>query len=282
MKIVFFGTPDYVISILEALYKTYNNGPEKQLIAVVTQAPQKVGREQKLTRSEVDHWAYKHKIPVIFDFDKIPAADLGIVAAYGKIIPKFVILNFKFGILNVHPSLLPKYRGASPVQAAIANGDTTTGVTVIKMDELVDHGPIISSFKNEILPTDTNETLRIRLFETSAKFLIDLIPNYLNGKIKLKPQDDQKATFTKTLKKEDGFVADPSEDPVRSERLFRAMQPWPGIWSEIAISSKKLRLKILKCHLEENKLVFDEVQLEGKNPVSWKQFESAYPDYSFN
>lgn len=286
MKIVFFGTPDFAIPVLESLHKEYNSGRERNLIAVVTQEPKPAGRDKFVTRSAVDNWAYKHKIPIVFDFDDIPEADLAVVAAYGKIIPENVIKKFSKGVLNIHPSLLPKYRGASPIQAAIAAGDDETGVTIIQMDEKMDHGPIISAFKEDILPTDTNEVLRNRLFERSSQFLIDLIPSYLSGKIKLKPQDHDSATFTKLVVKKDAFIESKElESAIKGDEklskkidcLVRAMTPWPIAWTTVKIADETRRLKILKAHLENKKLVLDEVQLEGKNSVTWKQFTDGYP-----
>lgn len=278
MKIIFFGTPDYVLPVLKILYKYH------AIVAVVTQPSKPSGRKQLLVYSPVDAWAHRRKIPIIFDFEKIPTADLGICAAYGRIIPKFVICNFKFGILNIHPSLLPKYRGASPIQTAIAEGETQTGVTIIKTDDKVDHGPIVARFKEDILPDDTNETLRTRLFEKSAQVLIELIGPYTKGKIKHCKQNDKEATFTKIVKKEDGFVNLIKDDPLEIERKLRAYAPWPGIWTQLRSSSfagQAKRLKILKAQLEKDKLVIDEVQLEGKDPVTWKQFKEAYPQSRF-
>ena len=271
LKIIFFGTPNYVIPILEKVYKNY------EVVAVVTQPPKLAGRKQIRTFSPVDNWAFKKKVQVITNLkDALPEADLGIVAAYGQIIPGKILTHFKYGILNVHPSLLPKYRGASPIQSAILNGEPETGVTVIKMDEKVDHGPIISQFKEQVLEEDTTYSLRKRLFERSAQFLIDLIPSYINGKVKPKVQDEKKAILTKIFKKEDGFINLSKETPIKAFNFIRAMQPWPVAWTYVKKDSQKLRLKILKAHLENEKLVIDEVQLEGKNPVKWKQFEEAY------
>jgi len=278
MRIIFFGTPDYVLPVLGALYKEYRTVKQKGVVAVVTQPPRPAGRGKKIEYSAVDHWAYKRSIKVFHNYEGLPEAELGIVASYGKIIPENVIKHFKFGILNIHPSLLPKFRGASPIQGAIVAGETTTGVTIIKMDALMDHGPTVSSFKEEILSDDTNETLRNRLFARAAQFLIDLIPGYLEGKIKPKPQNHGEATFTKLIKKEDGFISliALKEDPEGTERKFRAFYPWPGIWTIVTIKEEKRRLKILKLHLENSKLVLDKVQLEGKNPVSWAEFDKGY------
>lgn len=289
MKIIFFGTPDYVVPVAEALRKNFSRKDADGLRAVVTQAPKPVGRKQKKEHSAVDNWSLSHSIPALFNFDQIPDADLGVVAAYGKIIPQETIDKFNYGILNVHPSLLPKYRGASPVQAAIAAGEITTGVSIIKMDEEVDHGPIVSQFKQGIGPNDTAGSLREKLFERSAEFLVDLIPNYMSGKIKPKEQDHKKATYTYLVKRSDGFV-DPKKlkeamDGDGAEEIYnhiRAMYPWPAAWTNVDLGKGEVkRLKILKARLEEKKLELDEVQLEGKNPVSWGQFRKGYPTAFF-
>jgi len=292
-RLVFFGTPEYVLPIFKALHKEYG-WRGKRAIAVVTRPPKKADKTGFITHSPVDNWAYKRDLPVIYRPGDAPEADLGILAAYGKIIPKETIEKFKYGILNIHPSLLPKYRGASPVQGAIANGDKFTGVTVIKIDEELDHGPIVSSFKEKILPDETAEELKARLFERSTEFVTALIPNYLAGKVNIKPQDHKFATFTKILKREDGFIEaatlSHAMKGVGSEKiynLYRAMHPWPGIWTKVQtqIPNNKRqipkRLKILKAHLspdtDHRTLVTDCVQLEGKSPVSWEEFKKGYP-----
>ena len=245
-----------------------------------------MGRKKFITRSPVDNWAYKHKVPVIYDLTKVPQADLGVLAAYGKIIPQSVINRFKLGILNIHPSLLPKYRGPSPIQAAISQGEAATGVSVIKVDEKIDHGPVVSQFTEKILPDDTTGSLRERLFDRGANFLVELLPTYLEGKIPPQPQNHQRATSTMVLTKQDGFI-DLTKTPSKEiDRKIRAMDPWPGTWTYVQQKSKiknqkSKRLKILKAHLEKEKLVLDEVQLGGKNPVSWKQFKQGYPNHEF-
>lgn len=271
-KVIFFGTPDYVLPILEILYKHF------KLVAVVTQPPKLTGRKQMKIFSPVDDWAHKRKIATYLDLsENLPTADLGIVASYGKIIPQSVINHFPKGILNIHPSLLPKYRGASPIQHQIIDGLKETGVTIIKMDAQMDHGPIVSSFKNEIEETDTFPTLRRELFERSAQFLIELLPNYLDNKINLKKQDEADATFTKIIKREEGLVDLVKDNPQEIERKSRALAPWPGIYTFVDLDGKKLRLKILSLHLEGGKLILDKVQLEGKKPVKFDEFKRGYP-----
>ncbi len=313
MKIIFFGTPDYVLPVLKALYKVYGKG-EDGIAAVVTQSPKEAGRNKFVERSAVDNWAYKHRIPVIYDLQSLPTANLGVVAAYGKLIPDNIIKEFDAGMLNIHPSLLPNFRGASPIQAAIATGTNPTGVSIIKMDEQMDHGPVLTQFKCFIDEADTNETVRQRAFQDIAAVLIELIPNYLSQKIRLKEQDHSKAIFTRIIRKEDGFIAgkfltaalqgeNVDEDwqvpfikntadgtPLKLDHsltqnifnFYRSLTPWPGVWTKVNLSEdKQRRLKIISCHIENDLLVLDEVQLEGKSTVTWKQFVEGHPQYSF-
>lgn len=298
MKIVFFGTPEYVLPILNKLNKYH------EIVAVVTQPPKPVGRDKKITYSAVDNWAHKRKIPIYFDSSDLPSADLGILASYGGLLEKDCFNHFPKGILVVHPSLLPQFRWSSPVQAAILTGTNPTGVTVFKMDDKFDHGPIVAQSKEDVLESDTNETLRNRLFEKSADILLEALEPYVKGKITLKQQDDTKATFARIIKKEDAFVplefiknltgVSKIEIPESWEvgflkntkvdlnaktlnNFIKAMQPWPIAWTIVTINETQLRLKLISSHVENNNLlVLDTVQLEGKNPVIWKQFQQAY------
>lgn len=241
--------------------------------------------------------------------------DVGVLASYGRILPTKEFKVLPHGILNLHPSLLPKLRGPSPVQTAILNGEKQTGITIIKMDEKIDHGPIVAQSEEAILSTDTGEGLYRRLFVFGAETLITILPNYLKGKIELHPQDHSQATYTKKFSREDGQIN--WENPAEYlDRFIRAMFPWPGAWAKVEIrdtgyekrdtknamqSTSRVsrithhakRLKILKAHLEnpstssgQAKLILDQVQLEGKNAVTFKQFCEGYPEakitgYSF-
>lgn len=270
MKIVFFGTPEYVVPVLKALKK------QQEILAVVTQPPKEVGRKKIRTFSPVDNYAHKKNIPVLYDIKDTPNAKMGVVVAYGKIIPQDIISKFPLGILNIHYSLLPKFRGSSPLQQNIIEDPENIGATIIKIVPEMDKGPILTSFEDELLPNDTTETLRERLTQRSIEVLLDLIPLYEKGKINLKPQDESKASYTKIIIKQDGYVSLTKDDPEIIYRKFRAYQPWPGIWTKVEIKGEEKRLKILKCHLKNNKLVLDEVQLEGKNTVNYEQFKEAY------
>ncbi len=291
LKIVFFGTPDYVLPILKAIHKKFVTGPGKSPIAaVVTQSPKPVGRKQILTYSPIDKWAHERKIPIYYSANELlqepPDATLGVLASYGEIIKKNVINLFPLGILVIHPSLLPKYRGASPIPTAIMNGDSLTGCSIIRMDEKMDHGPIITQFKEEVLPNDNTETLRGRIFEKSAEVLTEMLPSYIQGEIRLKPQNHEEATFTKLMTKEDGFLDLTKKMPAdKVHNFIRAMSPWPHAWTVVKLdkdSAIKKRIKLLRSHVEDGKIIFDEVQLEGKSPVSWKQFKQGYKDVVFS
>lgn len=312
MKIIFFGTPEYVIPIVETLHKTFkSNDLVSPIEAVVTQPPKPSGRNKELSYSAVDKWAHKHNIQKIFDVNDLLKgsfeAEIAILAAYGEILPKSIISYFPKGVINIHPSLLPKYRGASPIQAALAMGETTTGVTFMKMDEQMDHGPIISQFKEQISPNDTLETLRTRVFERSAEVIKTLLPAYLAGKPKIVNQNHNEATFTRLVRKnhgyipwnvvleaiegresnevwEVGFVNDliTKYSPGTIYNVYRALTPWPGIWTKFTTQSGEIkRLKLLDIELTEEEngsliIKINQVQLEGKNESSWKQFKEAY------
>lgn len=278
MNVVFFGTPDFVLPIPQALLETGS-----KVVAVVTNSDRPVGRKQILTPSPVKKWAQEHQIPALtpemLDENFIRQLggsnfkfDVGVLAAYGKILPQELIDVFPQGILVVHPSLLPAYRGASPVQAAIINGDKITGVSIIKMDEKMDHGPIVSQFKDEIKPDESAENLYARLFKMSAEVLVTLLPDWTEGKITPRKQDHTKATFCKLLKKEDGYInLKNPPSPEIFQRMLRAYHPWPGVWTRLRLGFGG-QARIIKF-LPEGK-----IQLEGKKPVSWEQFQKSYPE----
>ncbi len=227
-KIIFLGTPQFAVPILEKLASS-NYKP-----AAVFCAPGKpVGRRQILTPPPVKIAAQKHNIPVFQPKDKKELVDqlknlggqLIISAAFGLILPKEILDAPAYGCLNIHPSLLPRYRGASPVQAAILNGDSETGVTIFKMDAGVDTGPIIKSSKFKIqnsklaAPEMTKE-----LSELGADLLLEILPDWLAGKITPKPQDDSQASYSPQIKKEDGQI-DWRKSAQDIERQIRALPP---------------------------------------------------------
>jgi methionyl-tRNA formyltransferase len=249
MKIIFIGTPEYGAIVLEDLIK----GGYRPVLAVT--APDKPkGRKQILTSPVVKVVAKKHNIPVVqpeiiknlkFKIKNLKP-DLGILAAYGQIIPKDILDIPKFGFLNVHPSLLPKYRGPSPIQFTILNGEKKSGVTIILMNEKIDHGPIISQKSLEIKEQETAETLHDKLAQLGAYLLLETIPKWVKGLIKPKEQDDAQASFTKILFREDGKI-DWKKPVELLEREIRAFYPWPGSYIIWENRGKLIKIKILKA-----------------------------------
>lgn len=245
LRLAFFGTSEFAVPVLTALVK------EGYAVVVITAPDAPAGRDKVLTPSPIKLAAQKLGLNILQptnlkeDLKTISfklKLEIGIVVAYGKIIPAEIINLFPRGILNIHPSLLPKYRGPSPIQHALLNGDTETGVTIIKIDDQVDHGGIVNSEKWVVDSSVKYEELEKELAKLGAELLIKTLPEYLAGKIKPRPQDDSQATFTKMINKTDGKV-DWHRDARAIYNQFRAFHHWPGIWTRW---HDKI-LKILDC-----------------------------------
>jgi len=203
-------------------------------------------------------------------------AEIWVVASYGRILKPREFNQPKYGALVVHPSLLPRYRGATPVQATLMNGDKQTGVTIIKIDEQVDHGPIIAQQTLAVSSDERYVTLISKLGELGGKLLVKTLPKYLNGEIQPAEQNHPEATFTKKLTREDGLL-DLTKPADQLERQIRAYWPWPGsfIWLADQDSNRR-RLIIHQAIIKGDKLVLEIVQLEGKAPVSWQSFKNGW------
>lgn len=242
MKIVFFGTPEFVDPVLKKLEENFE-------VVKTIRSPQQFINEAIEQLSAL-------------------SPDLFVVASYGQILPGELLSIPKLGAINIHPSLLPKYRGPSPIQSAILNSDKKTGVTFIEMDEEIDHGPIIEQFEEEILDSDTFETLAVRLFNKSADKIADVINDYQVNQT-TKPQDDSKASYAKVLTKKDGFI-DIGNAPAKQklERMIRAYFPWPGVWTHYPLQATTQTLIKL--------LPNQKIQVEGKKPMSYKDFINGY------
>lgn len=262
-KIIFLGTPNFAIPSLQALIKA-NLKP----FLVVTQPDKPVGRNQRLTPPPIKEFALKYEIKIVQPMNKKELikifnsfdVDVCILVAYGMIIPKEILSKPKFGFLNVHPSLLPKYRGPSPIQFALLNRETITGVTIMKLDDKMDTGPILKQQETLITPEDTAESLHNKLSSLGADLLIRVLPDYLQNKIKLIPQNDSMATYSKIIKREDGRI-NWSKSTEEITGQFKAFSPWPGVFTYLG--DKRLKITNLQP-LEgviEDKLVFGEVFL---------------------
>jgi methionyl-tRNA formyltransferase len=300
LKILFMGTPEFSVPILNYLIKQTN------VIAVVTQPDKKVGRKQILTSSPIKKIALTNKIKVLQP-EKIKSnaefiqnlkglnPDLIIVAAYGFILPKELLAMPKYGVGNVHASLLPKYRGASPIQTAILNGDKETGITIMLLNEKMDEGDILSQETITITNNDNFASLHDNLSILGAKLLLETLPKWLNKEIKPQKQDNSQASYCKLITKEDGKI-DLYKSPIELERRVRALNPWPGTW--LNWNGKKLKLLKVKwinsnskheigevyktnrglaVECIEDALEILELQLESKKAMIAKEFLNGYP-----
>lgn len=270
-RIAFFGTPALTIEILDALAAS---GYTPSLIVTNPDAPQ--GRGMVLTSPPPKQWAEERGIAVLQP-EKITDTvitelkqqewDLFIVVAYGVILPQALIDIPTHGTLNIHYSLLPKYRGATPVEAAILAGDTTTGVCIQKMVYALDAGPLIASTLCPIAADDTALTLRARLNTQAARLLTDTLPQYLSGAITSQTQDDTLATRCGKIKKEDGCIT-LEDDPILLDRKYRAYQPWPGLYFFVQKQDTSVRVKIKTATFDGHHFIPTLVVPENMKPMT--------------
>ncbi len=245
-RIVFMGTPDFAVPSLQALARDH------QVVGVVTQPDRPAGRGRRLVAPPVKEAAGALGLEVIQPptlrrpeaVERLVAwrPDLVVVAAFGQILRPEVLAIPPHGCLNVHASLLPRYRGAAPIPAAILAGDERTGVTIMRMDEGLDTGPMLAQADWPIRPDDTTGSLTADLARLGASLLVEALPGWLEGRIAPRPQDDSQATYCRTLQKEDGLL-DWALTASHLDRQVRACDPWPGAYTAWAGQ----RLKILRA-----------------------------------
>jgi len=251
LRIIFMGTAELSCASLEILA----TNPTFQVLAVVTQPDKPKGRDLKLTPSPVKVLGEKLNLPVLQPLKardenfiaelRALKPDLMVVVAYGQILPQTLLNVPPHGCLNVHTSLLPKYRGAAPIQWAIADGEPETGVTIMQMDAGLDTGPILSIRRTPILPTDDSQVLHDRLAQLGAELLAETIPDYVAGKISPQPQPATGSTYAAKIKKEDGRI-DWQQPAQKIWHRLRAFTPWPGAFAFLQTEAKPQLLKIWK------------------------------------
>jgi methionyl-tRNA formyltransferase len=310
-RAVFFGTPEFAATVLHRLLAPAS---PVQVVAVVTQPDRPVGRSQTLSPPPVKALALEHDVLVLQPATSAalsrPAAsealrrlapDLGVVAANGRILPPPILAVPPHGYLNVHASLLPRWRGAWPAGAAILAGDGETGVSIMKLDEGMDTGPVLAQRPESIRPDDTTGALETRLAALGAALLLEAMPGYLNGTIVPQPQDDLVATYCHPVRKVAG-VLDWSESAAMLERRVRAYQPWPV--ASTPFNGKQLQVLEARAILPgapaapadglpqpgtvvprgkgaavvtgEGLLELEVVRLEGRNPTPVASFVNGY------
>jgi len=300
-NIVFLGTAEFAVPILQALIEN-----DQKPVLVITQPDQPAGRKQLLQAPPVKSAGRTVGIPVsqpessqqLNALLRQAKPDVCILVAYGTLIKKEILAIPRFGFINIHPSLLPQYRGPAPIQKAILNGDEWSGVTVMLLDEQMDHGPTLAQEKLAVLPTDTAVTLADRLAVLATDLLLRTLPDYLAGALQPKAQDEARATYTSIITREDGLIqwSKPAE---AIERQFRAFLPWPGVYTHW----QGKRLKIVNLSVLEGNFKADgalgtvfladkkglavkcgqgavclgRVQVEGKKEMSAAEFLRGYP-----
>ena len=255
------GTPDFAVPPLRAL--ALHSAPGDlwpaglALVGVVTRPDKTAGRGRQAVLSPVKQVAQELGIPVLqpgplrkpeaFEQVRALAPDLIVVAAFGQLLPPSVLALPRFGCLNIHASLLPRHRGAAPINAAILEGDAETGVTLMLMEEGLDTGPMLAKAAIPIGPDETAGDLFDRLASLGGTLLIETLPRWLRGEITPEPQDESRATLTRILTKEDGRL-DWTQDAARLARQVRAFTPWPGAYT----TWEGKQLKVIRAHAVES------------------------------
>lgn len=274
MKVVFFGSSRYVTPVLEMLKNNFD------LPLVVTTEQGSSEPVPFFCKTRKVNYVSVQKAADLIESYQIAEADapVGVVADFGLIIPQQVIDAFPQGLVNIHPSLLPKYRGPTPVQNAILNGETETGVSIIKLDRYMDHGPVLAQIKEDIKPNDTAKSLYERLFKLSALLLEKTLFRLDTGQVIMIPQNHEHATFTKMLTRDDGYVDFENFFSGKNmfEKMVRAYFPWPGVWTKTNITENTKDIRLIKFLPDKR------IQVEGGREMDYKDFINGYPKASKN
>lgn len=293
IKIAFLGTPKFCLPFLENLIKD----EQIEVSAIVSQPDKPVGRKQELTKPPVAQMALENNIPLYqpekISSDQVTISELKkldldfiIIIAYGQIISEEVINLAKFGAINVHPSKLPKYRGPSPIQAALKNGDSETSISIMLIDQKMDHGPILAQQEVGISETDDYFTLEEKILDKGPKLLNDTIKKFFTKEIQPTEQNHDQATYCSLIRKEEGLIDPRVYSAEEIYNKYRAFKAWPGIHLQAEINGKEESVKLLKIKpLEENlpsevviedqaikiptisgSIAIQELQIAGKRP----------------
>lgn len=303
LKVVFIGTPAFSVPYLKSLI----GSDLFEVKAVITQPDKPTGRQQIITSSPVKITAQVNNL-LIFQPEKLKAddeiieplrelePDFMVVVAYGQIIPTQILALAKLGNINVHPSILPKYRGASPIQNAILNQEKSTGLTIMLMDEKMDHGPILTQKEISLDGTETNESLHQKMSDKiNTDFLLNTLIKFANGEITPQAQDDNQATYCKQIAKEEARI-NWHQSARKVSAQIRAFYPWPATWT--TLNNKRVKIfppiSVIKKSAEPGKiflddkklavacqldaLLIDQLQIEGKNKAKAKDFLAGHQD----
>ncbi|MEK7203335.1 MAG: methionyl-tRNA formyltransferase [Patescibacteria group bacterium] len=305
IKVIFIGTPDFGIPTIKALAQD----ERFEIIAVITQPDMPAGRQQIITPSPIKNIAQKYgwlilqpkKIKEITKQIKNLQPDIIIVIAYSQIIPEEILAIPKYGCINLHGSLLPKYRGAAVIQAAILNNEKETGLTIIKMDSKLDTGPILAQTTMPIDANDTYGSLYDKLANLAPDFFISTLIKYIYGKITPQKQDEAMASYVNQITKSDGLI-DWNKKASEIKNLVNAMSPWPSAWTWwngkqlkiISVQNKPIEINTYKpgktfiynrglsIQCGQDALIINKLQLEGKKELTSQEFLSGQRDFIGN
>lgn len=275
LKFAFWGTPFIASQTLDILKQ---NGYLPSMI--ITSPDKPAGRGLHLTSSPVSVWAQNNNVlclkpekidqNFINNFKKLEI-NLSIVVAYGKILPKEIIEIPKLGTINIHYSLLPKYRGASPLESTLLNGDNFTGVSIQQMVFKLDQGPIIIDKKIPIDINESKEELKNKLINLGGNLLCEILPKIIDQNINPKKQNESEATYCTKIKKENGEI-NLNDDALKNYNKYRAFYGWPGVYFFTEVHGKKIRIKIKEAVYENNLFIIKKVTPEGKKEISYEDF----------
>lgn len=299
MKIVFMGTPEIGAQLFESLVSLGID-----FSAVITNPDKPKGRGKEISMSPVKITAIKNNIPVfepknkseLTDSIKKLTPDLVIVGAFGTMIPNEALTIPKFGMINFHPSLLPEYRGPSPITTPIINNDPKTGVTIMFVSEGMDEGDIIDQKEIKLTSNETFSNLSAKLVELGAKMIAEIIPLLIKNEVKRTPQDDSRATYTKKVEKKDGQINWKDQTAEEIERMSRAYESWPGVYSfwngkkinfyKISVSNKKVASghissddKDIIIGTKDGSIKLNSLKIEGKNKITAEEFSRGYQNF---
>ena len=304
IKVIFAGTPEFAVPYLEGLF----NDKDFSIVGVLTQPDKPVGRKQELTSSPVKVLAEQYNINIwqpekirgnveIIEQLKKAGADVLVVVAYGQILPQELLDLFSLGAINVHPSLLPKYRGASPVQSAVLNGDEKTGISIMLMDEKMDHGPILIQEEIALSGTETSESLLEALSKQGVPLLIEAIKKYSTKEIVGCKQKHELATFCRMINKEEARI-DWNKPADEINNAIRGFYAWPIAWTmldgqrfkifpPVEVVDGLLEAEIGQIRVVEGEILvqcgkdalkLNKVQLEGKKEITAKELLNGFKD----
>lgn len=277
IKFAFFGTSHIAAYVLDDL-ATQGLVPAR----IITLPPRKKGRGLEAQPTDVELWGRERNIAVAYEWDefkKSPPAggwDVAVVVDYGKLLPNDLLAIPKRGFLNVHPSLLPKLRGASPIRSAIVNDERVTGVTIMQVGEGMDEGPIVAQKKIEVSPWPVGNTeLERILVHAGGTLLAQILPEWVAGEIEAREQNHDIATYSEKIEKADGLL-DLRAGGYKNLLKIKAFEGWPGTYAFFMrgdkSASRRIRVQIVDAHLHNDSLVIDSVKPEGKNEMRYEEF----------